>query len=110
MQKKKAKKWIGPKLTVLVREEGNSVLINCKAHPSLSGAYWSPGCTVVLRDECFVSTCRFGQQCEPGCEPPIPAGTPGDCFWHCKLRYCADATWHTRWALVQPNYTLGGGS
>ena len=102
--------WRRPKLTVLIRADENSILSFCKVHPYLSGGFWSPGCTVVLRDECFVSTCPTGRQCEPGCEPAIPGGSPGDAFWSCKIGYCADQNWHTRWCLVQPNYTFGGGS
>ncbi len=112
MRKNKTKKWIGPKLTVLLRGGDLNLLANCKAHPSLSGPVWSQGCTVVLQEGCYRNQpgCWSGRQCEPGCEPAIPGGSPGDAFWHCKLRYCADGTMNTRWALVQPNYTVGVGS
>jgi len=107
------KKWAAPRLTVLVRGGDLNLLANCKQWPYQAGpAGWARGCTVVLNEGCFRNPpgCFSGTQCEPGCEPSIPAGMPDDAFWSCKIRYCADGTMNTRWAFVQPNYTLGGGS
>ena len=98
------KKWERPRLTVLVRGEGVNVLVNCKVPP-----YFAPttlGCTVKLHEECYRSGCLFGRQCEPGCEPPTPAGTPGDAFWLCNTGYCADPSQYKRWSLVQPAYSM----
>ena len=90
---KSKKRWVQPKLTILVRMAQTNILASCKSHPYIA-AIMDWGCSRVVRDEW-----NFDEQY-------LPAPSCSDGFWFNYGVHCSYGACWFHYADMCPNYGI----